>query len=89
MEDELTEELKKTSNTDNSAVAEEANADVSVTAEAKASNDMEIDLKEGQNTQAYKETMNINIDNIKKIENRNKVYKTQWRIIYEVIEPEF
>ena len=42
----------------------ETNVDEAVTAEAKASNDMEIDLKEEQNTQAYKETMNIYIENI-------------------------
>ena len=37
-------EYQKTSNTDNLAVAEEANVDEAVTAEAKAINDMEIDL---------------------------------------------
>ena len=52
IEAELTGSLKKTSNTDNSAVAEEANFDEAVTAEAKASNDMDIYLKEEQNTQA-------------------------------------
>ena len=36
---------KKTSNTDNSAVAEEANVDETITVESKASNNMEIDLK--------------------------------------------
>ena len=33
--------------------------------------------------------MNINIENINTFENRKKVYTTQWRKIYEVIEPEF
>ena len=42
-------------------MAEEVNLDESVTAESKAGNDMEIDLKYEQNTQAYKETMNIDI----------------------------
>ena len=45
LEAELTEATKKNSNTDNSEVAEEANVDGAVTAEAKASNNMEIDLK--------------------------------------------
>ena len=30
--------------------------------------------------------MNIDIENINTFENRNKVYTTQWRTIYEVIE---
>ena len=33
--------------------------------------------------------MNIDIENINTFENRNKVYTTQWRTIYEVIKPEF
>ena len=85
MEAGLTGALKKTSNTDTSAVAEEANVDEAVTAEAKASNNMEIDLKEQQKTQAYKETINIYIENINTFEKRNKVYTTQWRTIYKVI----
>ena len=36
---------RKTSNTNNSAVAEEANVDEAITAEEKAINEMEIDLK--------------------------------------------
>ena len=31
--------------------------------------------------------MNIDIENINTFENKNKVYTTQWRTIYEVIEP--
>ena len=64
MEAELTKAPKSTSNTDNSAVSEEANADEAITAESKFSNKMEIYLKEEQNTQAYKITMNIYIENI-------------------------
>ena len=45
IESELTEAPKKASDTDNLAVAEEANVDEDVTAEAKASSDMEIGLK--------------------------------------------
>ena len=33
--------------------------------------------------------MIIYIENINTFENRNKVYTTQWRKIYEVIEPDF
>ena len=58
------------------AVAEEANVDEAVTAEAKACNDKKIILVK---TQAYKETMNIDIENINTFEKRKKVYTTQWR----------
>ena len=70
-------------------MAEEANVDEAISAEYKASNNMEIDLKEERKTQAYKETMNIDIENINTFENRKKVYTTQWRTIYEDIEPDF
>ena len=33
--------------------------------------------------------MNIDIENINTIENRNKRCTTKWRTLYEVIEPEF
>ena len=33
--------------------------------------------------------MNIDIETMNTFENRNKVYTTQWRIIYEVIGPYF
>ena len=89
MEDELTESPTKTSNTDNSAVVKEANIDEAITSESKASNKMEIHLKEEQRTQAYNKTLNIDIENINKFEKINKVYTTPWRKIYEVIEPEF
>ena len=46
---------------------------------------MPIYLKKERKKKAYKETMNIDIDNIKEFEIRHKVNKTQWRIIYEVI----
>ena len=52
MDAELTGALKKTSNTDDLAVVEEGNVDEAITAEAKASNEKEINLKEEQNTQA-------------------------------------
>ena len=40
LEDELTWPSKKTSNTDNLAVTEEANVDEAITAESKAGNEM-------------------------------------------------
>ena len=33
--------------------------------------------------------MNIDIENINTFEKRNKLYTTEWRKIYKVIEPEF
>ena len=89
LEAELTGATKETSNTDNLELAEEANVDEAITAEAKAINEMKNDLKDGQKTQSYKEKMSIDIENINTIENRNKVYtKTMevniqsYRIIY-------
>ena len=43
----------KHKNNDNFEVDEEENIDEAVTAESKASNKMEIDLKEERNAQAY------------------------------------
>ena len=63
-------------------MAEEANDDEAVTAEAKASNNMLINLKEERNTQAYKEAINVDIESINTFEKRNKVYTTKWRTIY-------
>ena len=45
---------KNNSTTDNLALAEEANVDEAVTVESKASNDVEINIKEERKTQAYK-----------------------------------
>ena len=84
MEAELTEASK----TDNLSVTEEANVDESITEKSRASKKMEIYLKEEEKTQALKEN-NIDIENINRFEKRNKECTTQWRKIYEVIEPEF
>ena len=70
-------------------MAEEANVDETITAEAKVRNEFENDLKDEQNTKYYEEKMNINIENINKIEKRNKLYTKKWRTIYEVIQPDF
>ena len=77
LEAELNRALKDTSNTDNSAVDEEANADESITAEAKASNDMENDLKYERKTKYYEDQKSIDIENINTIEKRHKVYTKQ------------
>ena len=54
MEAELTEASKIKSKTDNFVVTEEVNVDEAITAEFKASNKMEIYIKEERKTQAYK-----------------------------------
>ena len=64
LETGLTGALKETSNTDNLAVAEEENVDEAIIEGSKASNEMEIDIKYKQKTEAYEETMNINIENL-------------------------
>ena len=67
-------------------MAEEENVDEAIAEEDKASNEMENDLKEEQKTESYKETINIDIENISTIEKKNKVYTKLWRTIYEVIQ---
>ena len=89
MKAKLTESPKQTSNTDNYTVSEEENVDEAFTAEAKDRNDIEIDLKEEQKTQAYKQTIDIDIENINTFEKINKLYTNQWRKIYKIIEPDF
>ena len=39
------------------------------------------DIKEDLKIQEYKEIMNMDIETINTIENRNKLYKTQWSTI--------
>ena len=87
LEFELTGALKETSSTENSAMAEEENVDEVITAESKAINDMEIDIKDKQNTKAYEDTMNTDIENTNKLEKRNLLYTKEWSTIYEVIKP--
>ena len=50
LEAEFTGSSKKTSNTDDVAFSEVGNVDEAITAEDKAINDMENDIKEEQNT---------------------------------------
>ena len=52
------------SNIDGLAVAEEENSDEAITAVAKSSNEMEIDLKQKKKIESYQKTMNIDIENI-------------------------
>ena len=89
MEANLTGSPIYASNPDNLAVAEDANSDKTTTAVAKSSNEMEIDFEEEHKREAYKETMNIDIENISKAEKRHKHYTKKWDSIYEVIQQEF
>ena len=43
---------------------------------------MEIDTEKEQKIEAYQEKLNIDIENINKIENIHKNRKTAWRKIY-------
>ena len=76
MEAELTESSEIDSKTDNLAVTEESDVDEAIPKYILKS------LK----TQAYKDTMDIDIDNINTYQIRNKVNTIKWRPIYEVIE---
>ena len=75
LEADLIGELIDASNTPDVALAELANSDETITAEAKASNGMDIYLKEERRTESYKETMQIDIENINTIEKGHKVCK--------------
>ena len=60
-----------------------------VTKEASVDGAIPIYLLKELKAQAYKKTMKIDIENINTFQNRNKVYTTQWRKIYEVIEEDY
>ena len=49
---------------------------------------MEMDIEGEQKTEAYKVTLNFDIENIEKIENIHKHHKTYWRTIKIVIQQE-
>ena len=55
-------------------MAEKKNYDETITEVANASNEMQINLEEEHKTESYQETMNIDIENIDKIENSHKYY---------------
>ena len=59
------------------AVAEESNDDEAITEVDKAINETEIDLEEEHKTEAHQETMEIDIEEIDKIENIHKQYTKQ------------
>ena len=73
MEAGLTEMDPKT---DNLAVTEEANVDEAIP----------INLKKEQNTEAYKDTMRIDIENIDTFETITKLNTTKWRPIHELLD---
>ena len=75
MEAELTEWSEMDSRTDHVAVTEEGNVDEAIP----------IDLRKEGNTQAYKDTLEIDIEKISTFEKRNKVNTIKCRPIYEVI----
>ena len=86
LKDVLTGSPIDASNTDDAALSELENEDKAITAVDKASNETAIDIKEEQKTESYKETMNIDIENINTIKKRNNLYTKLWRTIYEVIQ---
>ena len=71
-----TEPTEMDSGTDNLAVSEEANVDEAIP----------IDLVKEQSTEAYKETMSKDINNIDTYETITKFNTTKWRPIFEVID---
>ena len=75
-----------------SEVDVEANADGYLISGCKvskineSSDEMEIDMEEEQSIEAYNVKLNIDIENIVKIENIHNHHKKHWRKIYEVIQ---
>ena len=76
MEAELTE---MDSITEKLAVTEEENFDGSI----------HNNLRKEQSTEAYKDTISIDIENVDTFETRTKVNTTKWRPIYEVIDKDY
>ena len=60
----------------------EANADEAITVLVKVINETEIDLEEEHKIKSYKETMNIDIENIENFDNSHKNYTKYWGTIY-------
>ena len=48
-----------------------------------------IQIIKERTTEAYKETMNQDIETIDKYEDRRVIQKTKWRPIYEVIDKDY
>ena len=64
------------SKTDHLAVTEEANFDEAIS----------VDLGKERSTQAYKDTVSMDIEKINTFETGNKLNITKWRPIFEVID---
>ena len=62
---------------------------MAVTEEADVDEAIPIYRFKSTKTQAYKKTMNIDIEKINTFKKRNKLNKTQWRKVYEVIEEDY
>ena len=89
LESDLTGSPIDASNADDVALDEVENSDEAITVESKSINEMKPDIKEEKNTKSYKETMNIDIENMNTIEKIHKVYTKRWRTIYEFIQQVF
>ena len=69
-------------------VSAEENYDEDITARGKVNkinesrDEVEIDIEEEQNIESYKVTLNIDIENIVKIENIHNHHKGRWKKIY-------
>ena len=57
-----------------------------VSGDASVDEAIPIDLRKERGTEAYKDTMSKDIDNIDTYETRKKVNTTKWRPIYKVID---
>ena len=76
METELIKLSEMDSKSDNLAVTEQGDVDEAIP----------IYLKKEQNKQAYRKTIDIDINKINTFEKRNKVNTIKWRPSYEVID---
>ena len=59
---------------------------MAVTEEANVNLAIPIDLRKERSTQAFKQTMSMDIENIDTLETRNKANTIKWRPIFEVID---
>ena len=59
---------------------------LAVTKEENVDESISIDPRKERRTQAYEETISMDIDNMDNFETRNQVNTIKWRPIYEVID---
>ena len=59
------------------------------TSQSKDSNKMQVYIKEELKEEKDLKTINIDVDNIKSLKKKKKVYTTPWTKIYKVIELDF